>query len=451
MGSTHHGVLFADEVALGIPATLDVTSAGPKFTIAFESDRTHTTAPTNWFTRGGGVPQHLVFRTNSLRLTCFGVPSWSQSVGSISIATLEPSAVVADLWHGEHTSTLTAATVQSKLDYLSEWTQFQASKLDTDTDERNRVRRLVIELGSGGKLSWSQGEAYTYDGAGNLTKNSTTAFTYNQAQQMTKALRGGVTTDYTYAGADQKAVLSESVSAGTEYRTVYGKADGNGNPQIVTYTGGNSSSHVFSDPVTGQASLLTTSTDVVSMYLWDGLGNPVGLLTDGASNPVLATYDPNGLRALTAANSDTGVAQNPYAFKAGIYDRGTGLVKFGLRWYDVATGAWTQQDTLDAPLDPGNANRYGFAANDPVNNTDPTGKNACGQNIAGAVGATIGIGLAVGGIALAASNPVTLGAGLAATATLATSAGGFGAGIVGGGASIYGLGQSIGGVASTCN
>lgn len=132
--------------------------------------------------------------------------------------------------------------------------------------------------------------------------------------------------------------------------------------------------HVFSDPVTGQASLLTTSTDVVSMYLWDGLGNPVGLLTDGASNPVPATYDPYGLRALTAANSDTGVAQNPYAFKAGIYDRGTGLVKFGLRWYDVTTGAWTQQDTLDAPLDPGNANRYGFAGGDPINNADPTGK-----------------------------------------------------------------------------
>ena len=263
---------------------------------------------------------------------------------------------------------------------------------------------------------------YTYDGAGNLTKNPTTAFTYNPAQQMTKAIRGGVTTDYTYAGADQKAVLSESVSAGTDYRTVYGKADGNGNPQIVTYTGGNNSSHVFSDPVTGQASLLTTSTDVVSMYLWDGLGNPVGLLTDGASNPVPATYDPYGLRALTAANSDTGVAQNPYAFKAGIYDRGTGLVKFGLRWYDVVTGAWTQQDTLDAPLDPGNANRYVFAAGDPVNNSDSTGRALDWEEIGyqtvsaaagGIAGAAVGIALAP----LCVGVVTCIGTGLAVAAT----------------------------------
>jgi RHS repeat-associated protein len=166
---------------------------------------------------------------------------------------------------------------------------------------------------------------------------------------------------------------------------------------------------VFSDPVTGQASLLTTSTDVVSMYLWDGLGNPVGLLTDGASNPVPATYDPYGLRALTAANTDTGVAQNPYAFKAGIYDRGTGLVKFGLRWYDVVTGAWTQQDTLDAPLDPGNANRYGFAGGDPVNNSDPSGLFS-GSQVVGA-GAGIAAGVAVGTVICGVTAGVGCGAG----------------------------------------
>ena len=32
-----------------------------------------------------------------------------------------------------------------------------------------------------------------------------------------------------------------------------------------------------------------------------------------------------------------------------------------------------QQDSLDAPLDPVNANRYAYAGGDPVNNFDPTG------------------------------------------------------------------------------
>jgi RHS repeat-associated protein len=210
----------------------------------------------------------------------------------------------------------------------------------------------------------------------------------------------------------------------------------------VTYTGGNNSSHVFSDPVTGQASMLTTSTDVVSMYLWDGLGNPVGLLTDGASNPVPATYDPYGLRALTASNSDTGVAQNPYAFKAGIYDRGTGLVKFGLRWYDVTTGGWTQQDTLDAPLDPGNANRYGFAGGEPINSSDPTGQaTACTAAVtdlavstAGLVAGTVGI--VAGAFAAPVSGGLSLVIGASAAVALGTSG--------------YGVARGAGSVRDAC-
>lgn len=52
---------------------------------------------------------------------------------------------------------------------------------------------------------------------------------------------------------------------------------------------------------------------------------------------------------------------------------GTGRYLFGVRFYDPNQGVWTQQDSLDAPLDPVNANRYAYAGGDPVNNFDPTG------------------------------------------------------------------------------
>jgi RHS repeat-associated protein len=119
--------------------------------------------------------------------------------------------------------------------------------------------------------------------------------------------------------------------------------------------------------------MLSTSSDQDCLYVMDGIGNPVGLLTDFSTNAFNLSYDPYGAANLTAGGTGNGYSQNPYLFKAGIQDRATGFVKFGLRWYDPTTGRWTQQDTLDAPLDPANANRYAFAGGDPINGVDPSG------------------------------------------------------------------------------
>ena len=239
---------------------------------------------------------------------------------------------------------------------------------------------------------------YSYDGTGNLTATPTATYAYNRFQQMTSATTGGVQATYTYAGADQKMVLSETVPNRT-YKLGYGKNDANGNPQVTTYTVNGNGAHVYSDPVTGQALMLTTSTGVNGIYVWDGIGNPVGLLVDFSSNVFSYEYDPYGAQVLKAGGTGNGAAQNPYAFKAGINDRASGLVKFGFRWYNPVTGTWTQQDTLDSPLDPGNGNRYGFAAMDPINHFDPTG-SSCATAVLGYIGATLlAVSVAAGGIA----------------------------------------------------
>ena len=51
---------------------------------------------------------------------------------------------------------------------------------------------------------------YAYDGTGNLTATPTATYAYNGFQQMTAATTGGVTSSDIYAGADQKAVFTES-------------------------------------------------------------------------------------------------------------------------------------------------------------------------------------------------------------------------------------------------
>ena len=140
--------------------------------------------------------------------------------------------------------------------------------------------------------------------------------------------------------------------------------------------------YVENDPVTGQPLMLRTSSGIQALYVYAGTGSPVALLTDFASQAYAYSYsyDPYGVAVLTQSSGGNGEVQNPFLFQGGIKDRATGWVHFGARWYNPGTGRWTQQDTLDAPLDPTNANRYAYAGNDPVNNFDPTGRAYCSQS-----------------------------------------------------------------------
>jgi len=236
---------------------------------------------------------------------------------------------------------------------------------------------------------------YSYDGAGNLTAAPNATYTYNAAEQMTKAIVGSVTSTYTYAGSAQNAVLRETISTGNTYKIAYGRTDQAGNPTIAQYGVGSLTAYVESDPVTGQATMLHTSSDIAALYIYDGLGSPVALLTDFNSTSFQYQYDPYGLPTLQSSSGGNGVGQNPYAFKSGIQDRATGFVKFGQRWYNPTTGTWTQQDTLDSPLDSINSNRYAYAGDDPVNNSDPTGRYDAraflNGIISGYFGAVIGV------------------------------------------------------------
>jgi len=69
--------------------------------------------------------------------------------------------------------------------------------------------------------------------------------------------------------------------------------------------------------------------------------------------------------------NDTNPGLQPFGFAGGLYDRDTGLVRFGARDYDSEVGRFASKDPI--LFWGGDSNLYGYAMNDPVNFIDPTG------------------------------------------------------------------------------
>jgi len=112
----------------------------------------------------------------------------------------------------------------------------------------------------------------------------------------------------------------------------------------------------------------------------------------GAGTTSTYAYDPYGVT--TTGGTGAAGGQNPYRFAPGsIYDRTTDMLKYGQRWYQPVTGRFTQQDSITHLANPQQGNKYAFAGDDPINNTDITGQSIYGY-IAGAITGVI-LGVAI--------------------------------------------------------
>jgi RHS repeat-associated protein len=255
---------------------------------------------------------------------------------------------------------------------------------------------------------------YQYDGTGNMIAAPGETFTYNGAQQMTSSTKDGVKTTYTYAGADMNKLLSQATDGGKAYQYMYGTSDSNGVPVVTARTvAGVGTASVLNDPSSGRPLDLRTTDRTTSMWVIDGLGNPAAAITDKGAKAYVVSYSPYGGETVSYGDTSIQWQQNPYGFKTGIRSSNTsnGLTKFGYRWQAAMTGAWIQRDTLDAPLDPANGNRYAYVGSDPLNESDATGAStyddvydtACGIGISSSVTFGTGITGLLGGFAVSTS------------------------------------------------
>jgi len=111
--------------------------------------------------------------------------------------------------------------------------------------------------------------------------------------------------------------------------------------------------------------LMVTST-ATYRFVKDHLGS-VKMVVDVATGAIAQelAYDAWG-RVLI----DTNPGFQPFGFAGGLYDVGTGLVRFGARDYDAEIGRWTAKDPIRFG---GGRNFFGYVGADPVNRRDPRG------------------------------------------------------------------------------
>ena len=211
-------------------------------------------------------------------------------------------------------------------------------------------------------------------------------FDWSKGRQLTEAVVGGQTVKYAY---DMAGVRSSKQVGDTTYTytTLSGKVmrqawgdnnalefvyDDSSQPFAVIYKHG-SAAELYYYLVNAQgdvAAILDSSGTMVAFYDYDAWGN---CTVYNSSAKVLT--DPTSIANIT-----------PLRYRGYYYDAETGFYYLQSRYYDPAICRFINADTFATTDANGflSANMFAYCENNPINNSDPTGKLLLGAMLAGA-------------------------------------------------------------------
>ena len=267
-------------------------------------------------------------------------------------------------------------------------------------------------------LSWN-GKSYAYDAGGNPTVLRGMALTWGEGRRLKRiaATAGEVTFAY---DSDGKRV--KKTSGNTETKYYYNGSTLSGLVRTTTGNTGTTKTTVqFVYDAEGKPFLLRLNGKTDYFYLYNGLGDVVGLVD--SSNQVVVRYQYNSWGKVTSTQDTSGVSLatlNPFRYRKYVYDPETGLYCLGSRYYDPEVGRFVNADdfeTLTYQMDSVQGkNLYQYCFNNPINMQDEDGGWP-----KWVTEVAIGIGAIVIGAAAVAATAAT--GGIAATFVVAATAG----------------------------
>ena len=267
-------------------------------------------------------------------------------------------------------------------------------------------------------LSWN-GYRYTYDAGGNPTLLRGVPLTWGEGRRLKKVSLSWGTVDFAY-DSDGKRV--KKISGNTETKYYYNGSILSGLVRTTAGSTGTTKTTVqFVYDAEGKPFMLRLNGKTDYFYLYNGLGDVVGLVD--SSNQVVVRYQYNSWGKVTSTQDTSGVSLatlNPFRYRKYVYDPETGLYCLGSRYYDPEVGRFVNADdfeTLTYQMDSVQGkNLYQYCFNNPINMQDEDGGWP-----KWVTEVAIGIGAIVIGAAAVAATAAT--GGIAATFVVAATAG----------------------------
>jgi RHS repeat-associated protein len=268
----------------------------------------------------------------------------------------------------------------------------------------------------------------TYDAQDRLLQYGLTTYAYTLNGELQARTFGGQTRTYSYDALGNLRSVSLPGGAMIEYLI-----DGQNRRVGKKVNGALVQGFLYKDQLNPVAELDGNNV-VVSRFVYGSRDNAPDyvvkggvtyrIITDQLGSPRLVVNTTNGIIAQRVdydefgnVFADTNPGFQPFGFAGGLYDRDTGLVRFGARDYNPEVGRWTTKDPLRFAA--GDTNLYGYVFNDPVNLRDPSGLLSRCQELsiciyASWVSATGGAGIAAAGVGIFAAGGGLLGIGIGA-------------------------------------
>ena len=240
-------------------------------------------------------------------------------------------------------------------------------------------------------LSWN-GYRYTYDAGGNPTLLRGVPLTWGEGRRLKKVSLSWGTVDFAY-DSDGKRV--RKTSGNTETKYYYNGSTLSGLVRTTTGSTGTTKTTVqFVYDAEGKPFLLRLNGKTDYFYLYNGLGDVVGLVD--SSNQVVVRYQYNSWGKVTSTQDTSGVSLatlNPFRYRKYVYDPETGLYCLGSRYYDPEVGRFVNADDTDVifakPQELGSKNLYAYCDNNPVAREDYAGEFPIPCIVGAVVGAVV--------------------------------------------------------------